>query len=184
MLAGTLAANYGIYGPAFELTERAPRHAGSEEYLDGEKYQVRHWDLDEPRSIAPFISKLNAIRHQQVALQHDRTLTFHHIENDHLLAYSKTAPISNRTYDGHSGAPLLVVANLDDRYSQSGWVHLDLSALGIDGSAPYVVHDLLADVRYRWEGADNFVLLDPDVAPGHIFRIESIEDVPAERVLL
>jgi starch synthase (maltosyl-transferring) len=36
VLAGTLAASYGIYGPVFELGERAPRHEGSEEYLDGE----------------------------------------------------------------------------------------------------------------------------------------------------
>jgi starch synthase (maltosyl-transferring) len=184
LLAGTLAANYGIYGPPFELTERAPRHAGSEEYLDGEKYQVRHWDLDDPRSIAPFLSKLNAIRHQQAALQYDRTLTFHPIDNEQLLVYSKIAPPSTRLHDGPAAAPILVVANLDDRYTQSGWVDLDLSALGIDGSQPYVAHDLLADVRYRWEGPHNFVMLDPNIAPGHIFRLESIDDAPRERVLL
>jgi len=180
LLAGTLAANYGMYGPTFELTERAARHAGSEEYLDGEKYQVRHWDLDEPRSIAPFISKVNAIRHQQIALQHDRTLTFHHADNEALMVYSKTAPPSNKLHDGPAAAPILVVANLDDRYAQSGWIDLDLSALGLDSSRGYAVHDLLADVRYRWEGPHNFVLLDPEVTPGHIFRIETLDEAPID----
>ena len=49
VLAATLGANYGIYGPAFELCENRPVREGSEEYLDSEKYQVRHWDLDRSR---------------------------------------------------------------------------------------------------------------------------------------
>jgi starch synthase (maltosyl-transferring) len=40
VLAATLAANYGIYGPAFELMEHRPREHGSEEYLDSEKYEI------------------------------------------------------------------------------------------------------------------------------------------------
>ncbi len=40
VLAATLAANYGVYGPAFELQEHMPREPGSEEYLDSEKYQL------------------------------------------------------------------------------------------------------------------------------------------------
>ena len=49
VLAATLSANYGIYGPAFELMENRAREPGSEEYLDSEKYQIRHWDLDRRR---------------------------------------------------------------------------------------------------------------------------------------
>ena len=41
VLAATLAANYGIYGPAYELQERAPREPGSEEYLNSEKYEIK-----------------------------------------------------------------------------------------------------------------------------------------------
>jgi starch synthase (maltosyl-transferring) len=46
VLAATLTANYGIYGPAFELLEheasgRAPRSTAL-----NEKYEIRHWDLD------------------------------------------------------------------------------------------------------------------------------------------
>lgn len=61
-LAATLGANYGIYGPAFELLEHQAREPGSEEYLDSEKYQLRQWNLDRPDSLAPFITRLNRIR--------------------------------------------------------------------------------------------------------------------------
>ena len=49
ILAATLAANYGIYGPAYELAENAPAKplegkTESEEYLDSEKYEIRQRD--------------------------------------------------------------------------------------------------------------------------------------------
>ena len=72
VLAGTLAASYGIYGPAFELAERAPREPGSEEYLDSEKYQLRSWDLDRADSLAAFIGRLNRARRENPALQQRR----------------------------------------------------------------------------------------------------------------
>src|SRR5690242_15844403 len=53
VLAATLSASYGVYGPAFELVERRGLRAGSEEYLDSEKYQLRVWHLDDPGSLAP-----------------------------------------------------------------------------------------------------------------------------------
>jgi starch synthase (maltosyl-transferring) len=175
LLAGTLAANYGIYGPVFELCERAPRHHGSEEYLDGEKYEIRHYDLDDPVSIAPFLRQLNTIRRTQVALQQDRTLEFHGVDNDQIMAYSKTDLASSG--GGLEAAPVLVVVNLDSGHRQSGWVNLRLDVLGIPESSAYVVHDLLSGARYEWNSAGNFVILDPDVAPGHIFRIEPVERV-------
>ncbi len=173
LLAGTLAANYGIYGPVFELGERAPRHEGSEEYLDGEKYQLRHHDIDSAASLAPFLSTLNEIRHSQLALQYDRTLRFHHTDNDAVMAYSKTVPERCEPAEGLSAAPVLVIANLDDKYRQSAWVDLDLGAIGIADGASYDVNDLLTGARYTWSGPHNFVMLDPDVTPAHIFRIEA-----------
>jgi starch synthase (maltosyl-transferring) len=171
VLAGTLAASYGIYGPVFELGERAPRHEGSEEYLDGEKYELRHYDLDATNSLAPFLATLNAVRHEQRALQYDRTLRFHRTDNDAVMAYSKTVP--GPAAPGLSEAPILVIVNLDDKYRQSAWVDLDLSALGVADGAAYDVNDLLTGARYVWNGSHNFVMLDPDVTPAHIFRIES-----------
>jgi starch synthase (maltosyl-transferring) len=177
LLAGTLAANYGIYGPGFELCERAPRSEGSEEYLNSEKYEIRNFNLADPNSIAPFLRQLNAIRHQQSALQHDRTLSFHHMDNDQLIAYSKTSDgiaLSDDATD-EAAAPILVIANLDSEHPQSGCVDLDLDKLGIQSDEPYVVHDLLSGHRYEWKGSRNFVLLDPATTPAHLFRIEPVE---------
>jgi starch synthase (maltosyl-transferring) len=172
VLAGTLAASYGIYGPAFELAERAPRHEGSEEYLDAEKYQLRHYDLDASSSLAPFLTQLNTIRREQLALQYDRGLRFHHADNDAIIAYSKSVP--GRMAEGLTDAPVLVVVNLDDRYRQSAWVDLDLAALQVTDGMPYDVNDLLTGARYTWNGSRSFVMLDPDVTPAHIFRIEAV----------
>jgi starch synthase (maltosyl-transferring) len=164
LLAATLAANYGIYGPAFELGENRPRDPGtSEEYLDSEKYEVKHWNLAHPESLAPFIAKVNAIRNAHRALQSDWSLAFHAVDNDQLLCYSKRA----------HGATILVAANLDPLRAQSGWVELDLEALGLEPGAAFTVHDLLSGERYPWRGSRNFVMLDPARAPAHVFSIEA-----------
>jgi starch synthase (maltosyl-transferring) len=163
ILAATLSANYGIYGPAYELMESAPREPGSEEYLDSEKYQVRHWDFDRPDSLWPLIARINRIRRENVALQSDNTLTFCSIDNDQLIAYLK--------HDGDSGNIVLMIVNLDPHNTQSGWLTLDLEPLGIAVDRPYQVHDLLSNLRFQWRGPRNFVMLDPRRVPAHIFKI-------------
>jgi starch synthase (maltosyl-transferring) len=166
VLAATLSANYGIYGPAFELQESAPRAEGSEEYLHSEKYEVRTWDLKGPSNLSGFISMVNAIRREHPALQFNDRLVLHPVDNDHLIAYSKS-----REGVDHDDV-IVVVVNLDYAYPQSGWVALDLNELGIDQKVPYVMHDLLTDARYVWSGSRNFVKLDPNGLPCHIFALE------------
>ncbi len=187
VLASTLTASYGIYGPVFELQEHLPRHRGSEEYLDSEKYTVRHWDLEQPRSLAPLVSQLNAIRRANPALRRNDTLRFHAIDNDQLIVYSKSHLVESpeweyldESQDGHrSPNVVLVVVNLDPFYTQSGWVQLDLSALGVDPSETFGLRDLLTGADYRWRGPSNFVLLDPAVMPAHVFLVQpSPEPLP------
>jgi starch synthase (maltosyl-transferring) len=163
MLAATLAASYGIYGPSFELMENTPRDTVSEEYLNSEKYELRHWDLQRADSLAPFIASINRIRNANPALQADWSLRFHAIDNDRLICYSKAAP----------GNVVVVVANLDVRYAQSGWVTLDLEALGLALDERIELRDLLADATYTWQGSRNYVRLDPATAPAHIFRLRA-----------
>ncbi len=171
VLAATLSANYGIYGPAFELVEQRGLRPGSEEYLDSEKYQLRQWDLRAPHSLADLITLVNRIRRDHPALRQDRTLRFHDTDNPHLLCYSKTAP------DGTD--PVLVVVNTDTAH-QAGWVSLDLAALGVADDVPFVVEDLLGGQSYTWKGSSNFVALDPQVLPSHVFAIAI--DQPDQRV--
>jgi len=163
VLAATLGANYGIYGPAFELCEARPRGPGEEEYLNSEKYEIRQWDIERPDSLKDFIARLNRIRKQNPALQKDRSLQFHPSENDHLICYSKQTPDRSNI--------ILVVVNLDPHHTHAAWLEVPLSDWGLDPERPYQVHDLLSDARYLWKGSRNYVETNPAVVPAHIFRI-------------
>jgi starch synthase (maltosyl-transferring) len=170
VLAATLAASYGIYGPAFELLEHEPREPGSEEYLDSEKYQLRVWDLDRPDSLRDFIARVNRIRREHPALQRNDSLRFHNIANDRIIAYSKQHP-ATRGPDDPVEDLILVTANLDPVNTQSGWVDLPLLDFGIDPARPFQVHDLLSDARYAWNGFWNYVELNPHVVPVHVLHV-------------
>ncbi len=161
LLAATLGATYGIYGPPFETCEhRAVRH-GSEEYLDSEKYQLRHWDWERPNVFRELITRVNQIRRENPALQFDHRLRFYPSDNEQILFYGKTAPdLSNI---------ILVVINLDPHHVQSGWVRVPMSELGLEGS--YQAHDLLTGARFLWHGESNFVQLDPNAAFAHVLRV-------------
>jgi starch synthase (maltosyl-transferring) len=169
LLAATLGASYGIYGPAFELLEHRPKERGSEEYLDSEKYELRRWDLDSPDSLRELIALVNRIRRENPALQTDRTLRFHGSDNEHILVYSKTGGGTGNSGDPGENA-ILVAVNLDPYHTHAAWVTLDLEALGIEPGQGFQVHDLLTGARYLWQGARNFVQLDPQQA-AHVFRV-------------
>jgi starch synthase (maltosyl-transferring) len=166
IVAATLGASYGIYGPAYELCEFRPVREGSEEYLDSEKYQIRIWDINNPNSLRDLITHVNGIRRTSPALQQNLGLAFHRVDNDQLIAYSKV------TEDGAD--KILVVANVDPRNTQSGFVNVAMEKLRMGTDESYQVHDLLTDVRYVWHGPRNYVQLNPTVLPAHIFRVRAI----------
>ncbi len=163
-LASTLSATWGIYGPPFELcvSEAVP---GTEEYLNSEKYEIRHWNLDQPGNIRDYIARLNRIRRENVALQHNWNLEFIPIENDRMLAYIKTWPPASNY--------LVILVNLDPHNRQGGWVHLPMEKLRLAQDATFHVHELLGDSRFLWQGAHHYYELDPHVCPAAILRIES-----------
>ncbi len=163
VLAATLGASYGIYGPAFELCENRAKEPGSEEYLDSEKYEIRNWGVGKADSLKDLIARVNRIRRESPALHRDWSLRFHDVDNEQLICYSK------RTDDLSNIA--LVVVNLDPHHTQSGWVEFPLEELDIDGQKPYQMHDLLSDARYLWRGSRNYVELNPQIVPAHIFHI-------------
>lgn len=171
ILAATLTANYGIYGPAYELGENLPAQpsAGktdSEEYLDSEKYEIRQRDRNSASSLVPLITNLNNIRRANPALQSNDSLYFHSVDNSNLLCYSKSVR------DGRGGENTILVAiNLDAKQEQAGWIDLDLKRLGIPYNENFVVEDLLTGTPYTWHDRSNYVALRPDVQPAHVFRI-------------
>jgi starch synthase (maltosyl-transferring) len=161
ILAATLGANYGIYGPAFELGENLPIKPGSEEYLNSEKYEIRHWDRSASHSLAPLITQINQIRRNNPALHSDNSLHFHPTDNPNILCYSKSSG-SNK---------ILVAINLDPIQEQAGWIDLDLKQLAIPHNETFEIEDLLTGTHYTWHDRSNYVALRPDVMPAHIFRL-------------
>ncbi|OGP94071.1 MAG: alpha-amlyase [Deltaproteobacteria bacterium RBG_16_47_11] len=162
VLAATLSSNYGIYGPAFELcvNETLP---GKEEYLHSEKYEIKNWDREKPGNLRDFIARVNRIRKENPALQATWNLRFYEVDNEALLFYGKaTEDLSNM---------IMVVVNLDPFHIQSGWVRVPIHEWGIDPDQPYLVHDLLSDDKYIWQGEKNYVELNPQVLPGNILRV-------------
>lgn len=187
ILATTLAASYGIYGPAYELGENIPVRQGSEEYLNSEKYQIRSWDRRASHSLAPLITKLNQIRRSNPALQSDLSLRFHHVDNPQIICYSKSTlkpPPPMTLAESQGIAPprpvqpvaadanvILVAVNLDPHNEQAGWIDLDLKELGIGHNETFDVEDLLTGAHYEWHDRSNYVALRPDVMPAHVFRV-------------
>jgi starch synthase (maltosyl-transferring) len=163
VLAATLGPNYGIYGPAYELLENKPLRPGSEEYLNSEKYEIRKWDLSAPHSIAGIIATINRARHENPALHANHDLAFHPTDNPYLIAYSKSSL--------DAGNHVLTIVNLDFFHRQSGWVALDLDRLRLRADESFQVLDQLSGARYLWQGARNFIELDPGRIPAHLFRI-------------
>jgi starch synthase (maltosyl-transferring) len=166
VLAATLGASYGIYGPAFELMENVPVREGSEEYLDSDKYQVRVWNRKDPKSLKGLIRRVNSIRRDHVALQHNYGLKFHPTDNPMLIAYSRTSE--------DRGDKILVVVNLDSVNRQMGWVDVVLKEFRLADGESYEMNDLLTDKKYIWQGSRNYVELNPAAIPAHIFRVEPL----------
>jgi starch synthase (maltosyl-transferring) len=170
ILAATLTASYGIYGPAYELGENTPAvpppgKSESEEYLNSEKYEIRHRDRNGPGTLVPLITALNQIRQSNKALQTNTTLQFHTTDNPNLLCYSKSSRVD--------GVSILVAINIDAVNEQAGWVDIDLQQLGVPEDREFEVEDLLSGTRYTWRGHRNYIALRPDSQPAHIFRVAS-----------
>lgn len=163
-MAATMTASWGLYGPVYELMRHLPVQ-GREEHIDSEKYEIHHWNLDDPSSLRLFIARLNRIRKAHPALQRNESIRFHRVdnnfvENEQIIAYSKCTPDLDDI--------VLVVVSLDPTSAQAGYVQVPTAEWGIDG--PYQAHDLITDARYTWSGDFNYVELNPAM-PVHILRI-------------
>lgn len=161
-LAATLSSSYGIYGPSYEFNENTPVD-GREEYLNSEKYEVRHYDWKKTNRMTDIISLLNRIRKENKALHYTWNIQFCAVDNPNLLAFYKS------THDDAN--KLLVVVNLDAQQTHSGYVQLPLQRLGVQGYVNLKLHDLITNEHYTWTQEWNFVQLNPAKMPFHIFKL-------------
>ncbi|MCF7935289.1 MAG: alpha-1,4-glucan--maltose-1-phosphate maltosyltransferase [Synergistales bacterium] len=162
VLAATLSSCYGILGPAYELMEDRAL-PGREEYLDSEKYQIRQWDRERPDRLNDLIARINDIRRHHAPLRQTRNITFLESANEHILAYMKTIEASDEL--------IVVTVNLDPFHHQEGGIRMPLEQLGMGFDQPYLLHDLLGEERYFWQGDWNSIGLDPQVLPARIFLV-------------
>jgi starch synthase (maltosyl-transferring) len=160
-LAATLSSLYGIYS-GFELCENQAL-PGREEYADSEKYQWKERDWNGPGNIKDWIARLNKIRKENRALQFYDNLRFYQADNDAILFYAKMTAARDNI--------ILVVVNLDPHRKQSSYIDVPIDQFGSTDDDVYQVHDLISDARYRWHGRRNYVELDPEIQPAHIFRV-------------
>ena len=160
-LAATLSPLYGIYS-GYELCENEPL-PDREEYLDSEKYQYKERDWSAPGNIKDWIARLNKIRKENRALQLYTNLRFHDAENDAILFYIKMTAARDNI--------ILVVVNLDPYRKQNSFVYVPIESFGQMESDVYQVQDLLSGATYTWHGRRNYVDLDPEIQPAHIFLV-------------
>jgi starch synthase (maltosyl-transferring) len=170
VLASTMSPAWGVYS-GYELFEHRPVREGSEEYLDSEKYELRPRDFEgavkRGMSLEPFIARLNEIRRLHRALRELRTIRFHHIDNDAMLAYSK--------YDPVTGDQVLVVVTLNPFAAQEATLWLDLPALGMESYDRFWVRDEITGEEYQW-GPSNYVRLEPARAVAHILNLPPVPE--------
>jgi len=161
LMAATLSPLYGIYS-GYELCENKAL-PGREEYLDSEKYQFKERDWNAPGNIKDWIARLNKIRKENRALQLYMNLRFYHAENDAILFYGKMTPARDNI--------ILIAVNLDPFRKQHSFVDVPIEEFGQMETDTYQVHDLLNGARYTWRGRQNYVELDPEIQPAHIFLV-------------
>ena len=168
VLASTFSSVWGVYS-GYELYEHQAVREGSEEYLDSEKYELRPRDFEAAlaagNSLEPFLSRLNEIRRLHPALEQLRTIHFHHVDNDALLAYSKFDPLT--------GDCVLVVVTLNPFGAEDGTVWLDMGALGMEPYDQFWVRDEITGEEYHW-GQSNYVRLEPSRAVAHVLNMPLI----------
>jgi len=163
ILAATMSSNYGLYGPVYEFNIAQP-HPKKEEYIDNEKYEIKHWDWDQDTRIKEIISRVNRIRKENPALQSTNNIYFGDTTNNQLIGYGKVDDgLTNR---------LLIVVNLDPYHQQMGHFQVPIEEMGLERGKPYQVHDLLSGDKYQWMDEMNYVKLDPHLMPAHIFKVE------------
>lgn len=161
VLASSLAGNYGMYS-GFELCEGAPL-PGREEYLDSEKYEIRHRDYDAPGNIKADIRLMNRIRRQEHAFRDFTNLRFYTAHDDRVLYYGKM--------DRASGSYVLFHVLLDPFQPADFGFEVPLWEFGLPDDGSIQVQDLIHGNGFAWQGKSHSLSLDPHMRPYAIWKL-------------
>ncbi len=162
-LAATLSASYGMYGPAFEFCENIPVE-GREEYFNSEKYEIKSYDWRKTSRMTDIVTLLNKARNENAALQSTWNLQFCSVDNPNIIAYLKsTDDLSNI---------IMVVVNLDPLGKQSGYVQVPREKLNLGARVNLKLRDLITEENYTWTQEWNYVDLEPNKMPFHLFKVD------------
>jgi starch synthase (maltosyl-transferring) len=162
ILAATLSSNYGVYGPVYEFGINEP-FPGKEEYIDNEKYEIKHWDWKHLSRIGEVMARINRIRKENPALQDTNNIEFAHTTNEQIICCVK--------HDDETGNTLIISVNLDPWNTQAGMVNIPPSTPGMEHGS-FRVKDLLSGDTYTWQRGENYVQLNPHEMPAHVFLVE------------
>ena len=160
-LAATLSGLWGVYS-GFEICESAAL-PGREEYLDSEKYEIRHRDFAAPGNIVAEISTLNRLRQSHPALQSHLGVKFYNAFNDQVMVYGKAAAGSEDM--------ILVAVSLDPHGVQEAAFEVPLWEWKLPDDGAVEVEDLMRGRRFVWQGKVQHLRLDPADLPFAIWRI-------------
>ncbi len=163
VLAATLSSNFGIYGPAYELCEAQPV-LGKEEYLHSEKYEFKYWDWNKWGNLKDLIATVNRLRKENPALHSTNNIKFCDSNNENVLCYYKATEDNSNI--------VFVAVNLDFKNTQETWIDFPIWDVGINQGQPYKMIDLMDGSEYIWKDQSNYIQLNPDVMPAHIFHVQ------------
>ncbi|MBN2362375.1 MAG: alpha-1,4-glucan--maltose-1-phosphate maltosyltransferase [Deltaproteobacteria bacterium] len=165
VLAATLSPSYGMYN-GFELCERVPLKALSEEYLDSEKYQYKVWDWDRPGNIKEVVKLVNRIRHDHPALHLANNLQLLESSGPDIIAYAKASEDLSDV--------VICAVSCDPFGAREGTIRVPPELYGGGDFDAYHVHDLLSGSTWTWRGQWNYVKLDPQQWPAHVLRVSQV----------
>ena len=165
ILAATMSSNYGIYGPVYEFGINQP-HGAKEEYIDNEKYEIKHWDWSVTTRIGEIIRRVNHIRKENPALQSTWNVELAESSNEQIICFAKK--------DKESGNLLIIAVNLDVFNTQGGHVRIPFESMKLSSLSQFRVRDLLSGESYPWHNEWNYVELNPYRMPAHIFKVEPL----------
>ncbi|SFG94246.1 alpha-1,4-glucan:maltose-1-phosphate maltosyltransferase [Palleronia marisminoris] len=161
IMAASLSGNWGLYS-GFELCE-ADWLPPKDEYLNSEKYELKHRDYDAPGHIKDDIRLINRIRQTEPAMRDFRNLKFFNAFDDRVLYYGR--------FDEITGSYLLFHVLIDPLNPAEFEFEVPMWEFGQPDDGAIDVTDMLQGNSFEWRGKAHRLALDPQKRPYAIWKL-------------